>query len=381
MVDERRAIVIGGGIGGLAAAIALRRAGMPVTVFERAPAIDPLGAGLTLWANAIGALECLGLADAVRALAVPALSGGIRTKRGAALTLFDARSLRRRFGEVAIAVHRAELQQILLDALPPGTLRLDAACVEAGQDDTGAWARLADGALARGALLIGADGLRSTVRGCLFDPTTPRYAGYTAWRGVVAFPHAATPFGEWWGCGRRFGLVPLSGGRVYWFAAANAPEGLRAPPDERKEQLEEMFRAWPDPIPSVIAATEAGEILHNDVYDLPPLRRWGAGTITLLGDAAHPMTPNLGQGACQALEDAVVLGRCLRRERTIEAALRRYERARRPRTRAVTRQSRLIGKVAQWENPTACRLRDVALRLTPSAVQQRGLGRVIGYEV
>ncbi len=375
------AVIIGGGIGGLAAAVALRRAGRDTVVCERAGALDSAGAGLSLWPNAIKALDRLELGEAVRALGVPEQGGGIRDSRGDLLAPLSMDDLARRHGAPTVVVHRAGLQQVLRDALPDGTVRLDASCKALAQDDTGVDVRFADGSCLRAALVVGADGLRSVVRAALFAAASPRYRGYTAWRAVAAFPHDRLRPGESWGCGLEFGQAALTGGRVYWFAAANMPEGAPDGPGGRKRDVLERFGAWHDPIPAIIATTNEGAILRNDIYDRPPLKRWSMGRITLLGDAAHPMAPNLGQGACQAIEDAVALGRCVSEGNDVTWALRRYERERAPRANMITRQSRLIGRVAQWDNPLACRLRDATLRALPGWIPQRSLDRVVGYAV
>ena len=228
--------------------------------------------------------------------------------------------------------------------------------------------------------VVGADGLRSIVREGLGTPGALRYSGYTAWRGIAGFDTAGLMAGESVGCGQRFGLVPISGNRVYWYAAANVPEGQREPPDQAKARLTAMFAAWHDPIPALIRVTDPAAILRNNIYDRDPADRWGSGRITLLGDAAHPMTPNLGQGACQAIEDALVLARELGQGSDVEAALRRYEAQRLPRTRLVSIASRRAGQMFQIESPALCRMRDVMMRLMPSAVTFRSLSRIGGYE-
>jgi 2-polyprenyl-6-methoxyphenol hydroxylase-like FAD-dependent oxidoreductase len=381
MQREKSAIVVGAGIGGLCAAIALRQAGIAVTVYERAPEIGEIGAGLTLWANAIHALRALGLADAVLALSIPALGGTIRTWDGRILSRIPPRVLERRFGAGAIAIHRADLQQALLRALGTEALHLGATCYAITADSTGVTARFENGDSAHADLLVGADGLNSTVRAHLHGAQPPRYAGYTAWRSVTAFPLDPSDVGETWGCGARFGLVRLDRGRVYWFATINAPEGAPDLPVGRKREVLERFQSWHAPIPTVIAATGEGAILRNDIYDRPPLHHWGAGRVTLLGDAAHPMTPNLGQGACQAIEDAVVLRDSLAGNQDVEAALRRYEALRLPRTRRITLQSGRLGRAGQWSMPTACRLRNALAAHMPPGLQLRALEGVVGYHV
>lgn len=184
---------------------------------------------------------------------------------------------------------------------------------------------------------------------------------------------------ESWGRGSRFGIVPLDHRRIYWFATANAPAGRTQDAAERKRFLQQRFAGWHPPIERLLEATPAAEILHNDIYDLRPMRRWNEGRVTLLGDAAHPTTPNLGQGAGMAIESAVALARCLSEESDLAAALGGYEAERRPRTAWITEQSWRIGRVGQWENPLACGLRDFLLRVTPPGISEKTLERAAGY--
>jgi 2-polyprenyl-6-methoxyphenol hydroxylase-like FAD-dependent oxidoreductase len=376
-------IVIGAGIGGLAAAIALRRAGFDVEVYERSPDLAPVGAGLSLWKNALVALERLGVRDQVRTLSVPAMDAGLRTWKGDVLVGSAATELAQRFGEYAIVVHRAELQRVLrdrLESLSPGCVHLGRACVGIEEGTAGVTARFADGSQARGPAVIGADGLRSVVRAHLHGDTPPRYSGYTAWRGVVCFDHGRLRAGESWGAGHRFGQVPMHRGEVYWFATANVPPGLTSTDGEQAELLR-RFAGWHEPIEALIRATDPAAILRNDIYDRPPLRAWGRGRMTLLGDAAHPMTPNLGQGGCQALEDAVVLARALKDAPSIEAGLRAYEASRIPRTSFITSASRRVGVMGQVEHPAVIRLRDFFVRRVAGRMQARQLSSLIEYAV
>lgn len=371
------AMIIGGGIGGLAAAIGLRQIGVTAEVYERAGELHELGAGLTLWPNAARALEQLGAGDLLGALSVPAPSGGIRAADGALLSGVADQGGPDRL--LPVAVHRAELQQALLERAGPERVHFGKALQSFSQDAGGVAARFTDGSEARADLLIGADGIRSQVRALLHGASEPSYAGYTAWRAVVDYPHELLLPGESWGRGARFGQVPLAGGRVYWFATADAPAGQRSPGAERDELLR-RFGGWHAPIPALIAAAAEEVILRHDIYDRPPLARWGEGRATLLGDAAHPMTPNLGQGACQALEDAAVLARCLAGGGDPAAALRRYEGLRADRTAAIVRLSRRIGAVGQWANPLMAGLRDRLLRAVPPQLQERQIAALVRHQ-
>jgi len=378
-----RATVIGAGIGGLTTAIALRQVGVETKVFEQAGELREIGAGITLWANAMKALRKLGTADAVLAAGAPVKGGEVRSWRGEVLYEAPAGALEKRYG-VSVGLHRADLQTALLSALPDDAVRLDASCEGFRQDEFGVTALFADGWEEHGDLLVGADGLNSTIRAQLFSDERPVYAGYTAWRGVVEAGDDLLWDGmgfESWGRGARFGLLNMGWGRLYWFATANAPEGGEYAAG-RKEEVLRRFGRWHEPLPTVIRATEESAILRHDVYDREPIKRWGEGRVTLLGDAAHPMTPNLGQGACQAIEDAIVLARCLREEEGDTAsALRLYEARRADRTGFVVRRSRLVGKIGQLENPFLCRLRDALTKAAPLRAQLRQLDAIVGYEV
>ena len=389
-----RAMIVGAGIGGVTAAIALRRAGIEATVFERAGEIKEVGAGILLAANAVRALGELGLLHEVRQLGTPASAGRIHSWRGKTLAEVPAWELEKTFGAPSVAVHRADLQGFLLKEAGEKNVVLGEECSGFEQDDAGVTAIFADGTVERGELLIGADGLYSTVRARLFGREKPRYAGYTAWRAVVKPGRELLPWGtgfESWGRGVRFGCAHIGGGRVYWFATRNAPEGERdgplGSPSGPKVALTRLFDGWHHPVPDLIAETEEWAIRRDDLYDRAPLSgSWGEGRVTLLGDAAHPATPNLGQGACQAIEDAVVLARCLEQivranaKDSVPSALRRYEGLRGERTAWIVRRSRALGRIGQIENPLLCRLRDAVLKATPTRTQLRQLDQVLRYE-
>ncbi len=372
-------VVVGAGIGGLAAAIALAQAGHAVKVFERTPDLREVGAGLALWPNATRALRCLGVGDAVDALAIPQLGGGIHTWDGELLVNQSGEALRERYGMPTIVAHRAELQRVLAVALPRDCLRFDTEFQRFEQDERGVTAYLGNGAVERAEVLIGADGIHSALRRQLFPASQPRYSGYTAWRGVAPFAHAPTDmfWGESWGVGVRFGLAPLSHDRAYWFCTQNAAEADGIPPERRKAHLLELFRGWHHPIGTLIERTPDDAILQNDIYDIAPLRAWTRGRVALLGDAAHAMTPNLGQGACQALEDAVELGKALHGVNDAAAALFAYETQRMTRANAILIQSRRIGAAGQWSNPFACAVRNRLVKWTAS-LQVRQIDSVIG---
>src|SRR5262245_17182976 len=367
-----RVIVVGGGIGGLSAAIGLRAAGHEVVVLERAPRIDPVGAGITLFANAMRALARLGVREAVAARGAAAGRSAILTSAGRELVQVPHDLL-----EGTVALHRAELQAVLAEAAGEVRLGVDVTAVE--QDTGAAIVRTEDGAEEHGDLVVGADGLSSVVRRAIVD-APPRYAGYTAWRGVSPVAIEPGRLTESWGVGERFGLVDIGAERTYWFATKNAPEGETDEPGGRKAEIRRRFSDWHDPIAAVAEAADENEILRNDVYYLEPLQRWSSGRVVLLGDAAHATTPGIGQGAAQAIEDAAVLGNQLAHADELAAALAEYETIRRPRARAVLELSRRADKAGQLASPLGCRLRNAIVAHTPQRVQRRQLDPIVRSE-
>ncbi|MEW1723468.1 FAD-dependent monooxygenase [Streptomyces sp. NPDC093109] len=381
-MHQSRAVVIGGGIGGLTAAVALHQRGWAVTVLERAPSTAPVGAGLGLAPNAQRALDVLGLGDRVRALAAWQGDGGLRTPRGRWLNRLSGEAAAARFGGPLVLVHRATLVDLLTAALPAGLVRTGAAArVEdpGGAVDTGgapartATVRTEDGELTAD-LVVAADGIHSAARALLFPGHPgPRYAGYTTWRVIVPAGADFAPH-ETWGRGRLWGTQPLKDGRVYAYAAAAAPAGAHAPDSEQAE-LRRLFGDWHDPVPRVIEAAGSGQVLRHDVYEMNvPLPAFHRGRTALLGDAAHAMQPTLAQGGNQSIEDAVVLAHHAGRgtDPFDPAALAAYSADRLPRTTMVIRRAASAGRLSSFSAPAAVAVRDnlmaAASRLGPGLV-------------
>ncbi|MEV8001762.1 FAD-dependent monooxygenase [Streptomyces parvus] len=383
----RHAVVAGGGIGGLTAAVALSRRGWRVTVCERAAALTGIGAGIVLAPNALRALESIGLGPAVSAGEPLAGALGLRTPDGAWLSRTGAAASR--YGVPARAVHRGFLIDALAAALPPGALRLGVSVGGVDEAAEGAVVVRTSAGELRADAVVAADGLRSALRGQLFPRHPgPRYAGETGWRAVL--PGAglpALPAAETWGRGERFGIVPLADGRVYVYATAVAGPGTR--PADHHAELVRRFGAWHDPIPALLERLDRPDrrepgpvtVLHHDFHELAaPLPRFHSGRVALLGDAAHAMTPNLGQGGCQAIEDAVVLAHLLSGDAAVPAALAAYTEARLGRTTLISRRSRRMGDLARLSHPLAVSVRNFAVRATPSAVTARGLDTLLGWQ-
>ena len=368
-----RAMVIGAGVGGLAASIALERAGLDVVVHERSADAVALqqGGGMVIWHNA---LHALGLID-VELDAIGAEFDEMcwRSPRGTSLGSWPVREMNEQFGVAVKGVTRAALHPHLLARVPEAALRTGAEFVGYVEDGDCVVASLADGSESRGDVLIGADGLTSGVRRQLRGDESLRYSGYVIDFGVVELDHPALARGfyEYDGRGTRFIYFPVAEGRWYWACIYNCPARGGRAPAAPKEELLDRCRGWPEPVEALIDATDPAEMSGRDGVDRKPVDRWGDGRVTLLGDAAHPMTPNLGQGACQAIEDAVVLARCLEGASDPESALREYERRRVKRTAYAVKRSRLIGTVGRWRNPLAVRLRDRIQKLVVPGVAFR----------
>ena len=357
--------IIGGGIGGLTAALALRQSGFDAEVFEQAPALLDVGAAIAIWPNAMRVLERLQLFEKI--LEEAGVMEEIRWLDQ------DGFLINRVTIPLAVALHRADLQSTLLDALPDTSIHLDHNFVSYKQHGDKMIATFANGKSVEADFLIGADGIHSDVRAQFINDGEPVYRGYTVWRGISpGMPnqiHSATAI-ELYGRGKRFGIGPVGLGRVGWWATANTDSG----------ELSSLFAGWYPPVLELIKATPQKSILKTRALDRDPIKNWGSGRMTLLGDAIHPTTPNLGQGGCLAMEDALILARCFEKHGAVEEALRNYERLRYQRTAAITKYSRYYGALGQWENIWARGLRKTALALAPESITHRLMQIVFDYD-
>lgn len=376
----RHAVVVGAGIGGLGAALGLRRAGWQVTVLEQAERFEPVGAGVTLMPNALRALDELGVGPAFRALSPVRVSGGVRTNSGRWLARWDAGLVQEVLGAPMVNLHRADLHRLLRSPLPPESVRTGVAVVRVTELGPGRLRVESGGGavVAEADLVVAADGIHSTLRAQGWpEAPRPAYSGITTWRGVGPAPPGRSMYvGQSWGPGAEFGVVPLTDGRIYWFGAVAGPNGIFHA-DERAA-ARRRFDGWHPPIPELIDTCDT--VVHHDIEHLPQLPApFARGRVVLLGDAAHAMTPHLGQGGCQALEDAVVLAAALSQDPDVDAALRRYDRQRRPRVEGIRRSAAGVARVNALRNPIAVAVRNGVVRLTPSALGVRSMARISGW--
>lgn len=363
-MEQRRAIIIGGGIAGLSAGIALRKAGYAVTLYEQAEALVPMGAALSLWGNAMAGLDWLGCGDAVRAQAARVEQLSLRDTKGRAL-----------FGPVDIGdsdsylALRTDLQTTLLETLGAGNVVLDTPVGAARQSGDAVWVEDAHGqALAEADLLVVADGIHSSLATALLG-NVPNYSGYGGFLALADTPPQARGCGEEiWGDDERFGLFD-GGGAGYWFYMRGGCEAEIAAMDH--DALTIRAASFPARISEAIAATPSDRLIHVSIHARAMPRSFGRGRIICIGDAAHAMEPNQGQGACQGIEDAWVLG-VLAQRCPPDAILPEFDRLRMKRVRRAHRDSALIGRIAHG-SPAVRRAVSAAFRTVPRALDARQL--------
>jgi 2-polyprenyl-6-methoxyphenol hydroxylase-like FAD-dependent oxidoreductase len=369
MSTDKKFAIVGGGIGGLTLAIAMQRKGFQVIVYESTPKFKPIGAGLGLAANAVKAFLEIGIADEVLSVGKVMKMFRIADDSGKTIAETNSEEMSRRFGTVNnFTIHRADLHRVLLNQLEPETVVLDKNCVDAYQDVNGVALHFTDGTKVHADYLIACDGIHSPIRRKLLPESSPRYAGYTCWRAVIDkvptdfdFNHAS----ESWGVGCRFGI------RIYWYACINATQNDPVMRSFRIPELLSYYSGFHSPVSEILKLTRNEDLLWGDIMDLKPISRFAFDKIVLMGDAAHATTPNMGQGACLAIEDSAVLANCIEDYETVEEAFKQFEQKRIKRTTKIVNGSWALGKAAQLENPLLISLRNAAVRLTPSSIAQR----------
>jgi len=378
--DLLRVTIVGAGIGGLTAAIALQRKGVRVQLIERVAELKPVGAGITLQSNAVQALDRIGLAESARQSGAVMQQVSIRLQNEQTITQIDLKQLAAELGQPNVCIHRGLLQQLLIDALEDTELRTGVEVESWEEHHDSISLQLTDGTEHRCDALIGADGLRSKTRARLWGDVPLRSAGYTSWRGIcpnrglVPNGHAV----ESWGSGQRFGYLPVDSTCVYWFATdATSNESISKEVD--KNRLISRFIQWHQPIAKILGRTNSADIVGTDILDLHPFRPWGRGPVTLLGDAAHAMTPNLGQGGGQAIEDAVTLATWLESAENVDHWLRSYERRRYHRTRQFVNRSRLLGYIAQGNSGLLRSVRNGLFRWMPASINHAQMRRMLTF--
>ncbi len=375
MGRSERFAIVGAGIGGLTLAIAMQRKGFKVNVFENAPLLKPLGAGLALGANAVKGFSEIRIDKEILTAGSVLKKVRIKDDTGKILAETDSQKLSEKYNTVNnFTIHRADLHEVLLRQLANDVVHLGKSCTDFIQTSEGVKLIFYDGSTYDADYVIACDGIHSVFRRKLIPESKLRYAGYTCWRAVIDDVPPSVNMeetSETWGYGSRFGIAPLIKDRVYWFACLNATEDDRAMRNYKVDDLLKHFGSFHTPIPEILKHTKDDRLIWGDIIDIKPVRKFAFGRIVLLGDAAHATTPNMGQGACLAIEDAVILANVIADSDTVESAFVVFEKRRLKRTASIVNKSWQLGRIAQWENPVLARLRNTLLRLTPRSFAEK----------
>ncbi|KKO93335.1 monooxygenase [Sphingobacterium sp. Ag1] len=374
-------IIVGGGIAGLCAAIGLAKLGIEAHVYESTIELKGIGAGFGLAANAMQALEHLGLKDEIVPLGHYLASYNVLDQKGNILVEPDTRSISQKYQQDNFAIHRADLHQFLLSKIPKGQVHLGKRAVSFERAGEDIHVYFADGSHVQGQTLLIADGVHSALRQQLIPGSAPRYSGYTCWRATIDNSSIQLGKGtETWGSKGRFGMTPLVNNRIYWYACINTEAQNPVFKRWKTKELLENFKDYHAPIPTILLETKDSELIANDIIDITPLQQLAFDNILLLGDAGHATTPNLGQGACQAIEDVAVLINELQSSDSINLAFKRFEKRRLDRVNYICNTSWRIGKIAQWENPFLIGMRNFCMKIMPNRMKQQQLNKLLSVD-
>lgn len=373
-------VILGGGIAGLTAAIALRKIGLQPVVVEASPEFNPAGAGLVIALNALEAYRYLGIYEELCKAGKPISQMSIYDQQGKLISRTNTEA----FGnnQFNLPIHRASLHRVLLSQLDPSMVITGKKSKIVMNSANGYDIVFEDGTSINADYIIVAEGIHSVTRKQFMPQSTERYSGYTCWRGIATIPglniHEAS---ETWGENGRFGIVPLANDQVYWFAVKNAKSGDPSMQSMKSRDLIKIFGEYHDPVSRIIFSTPDDQIFWNDIYDLKPVKQYVFGNIVMIGDAAHATTPNLGQGACQAIEDAVILAYCLKEKPVVYDAFMDFEQKRLKRTHYVVNQSWKMGRMAQMEDKRLIAIRNFLFRAMPEKIIYRKLQKVYEFSI
>jgi len=356
--------IIGAGIGGLTTAIALRQKGFSVRIFEQSEKLTHVGAGIILASNAMQIYERLGLRVEIENKGKIISSMQITKQTLEPISTMDLTYFKSLYNVNTVAIHRADLQKILIDALEDVEIHLGYKLMDIKHHSINNILEFGNGIFESSVILIGADGLHSSVRKISFSPSTLREAKQVCWRGVTNYTLSGNyedSLYEVWGNNARFGFVKISNTQVYWYALKSF---MKSAQECNLDKIAEYFEEFHPMVKDMIASTSKNDIHSAEIMDLKPLKTWHQNTICLLGDAAHAMTPNMGQGACQAIEDAYVISEYLSVYPTQEA-FKKYQKNRYSKVAKIVKMSWTMGKVSHMQNPLLIKLRNFALSSMP----------------
>jgi FAD-dependent urate hydroxylase len=354
-MQRLKIIVIGAGIGGLTAGVALTQAGYEVEVYDRVSELRPAGAGISLWSNGVKVLNRLGLGEKMAAIGGQMDVMEYRSKTGDVLNHISLQPLIETVGQRPYPVARTDLQQLLLDAFP-GEVQLNSRCIGVEDDGQKVTAVFENGHRATGDLVVAADGVRSILRTyVLGTEVAPWYGGYVNWNGLVPASEDLAPNNSWViyvGEHKRASLMPVAGDRFYFFLDVPLPNGTTTAPEKIQAELTDHFVGWADPVQNLIQTLDPFKTNRLSIHDVGPIDRMVRGRVALLGDSAHATCPDLGQGGCQAMEDVYMLTHFLMTTNiSVEDALKRYETERKERTRSIVQKARSRAEQIHGKDP------------------------------
>ena len=370
-----KVIISGGGIAGLTCAIALDKLGIETEVYEAASEIKPVGAGLVLQSNAIKALEYISIEDKIIEAGNPVNQLAIYKENGRVIKKQKPESKNRElFG--GIAIHRHTLHNILKSYLDDKIFFLNKRAESFTSADDKVVLQFEDGTQAEGDYLISTDGINSNIRQQIISGSKPRYAGYLCWRAVVDNVFEIKEASETWGRKGRFGIVPINDNKLYWFAVITGHEFDSRLNQFTVENIAEQFSGYHSPIEDIINSTPNEALIKNSISDLKPLSRFAFDKVLLIGDAAHATTPNLGQGACQAIEDVMILHQEISSNKDMLQAFKSFEKRRLEKTKFIINTSRKMGAIAQTSNLLVVIVRNFLFSITPEFITERQLRKI-----
>jgi len=365
--------IIGAGIGGLTTALTLKQKGLNVQLFESSAEIKPVGAGIIIANNAMQVFQKLGIQDKIEKVGNKISYMKITDTQLKEISVVDLTEYEKKYGVHNIAIHRGELQKILVDEIGYDNINLSKRLSKIEKHELFKLT-FEDNTTIESKLVIGADGLKSVVRNQLFEENTLRNAHQICWRGICETDLPIkyhNELNEAWGKGKRFGFVKVSDKKVYWYALTNSKN---TNPDN--VNLAELFKEFHSDILQIIKATNKDQIIISDIIDLKPIEKWQSQNVCLIGDAAHATTPNLGQGACQAIEDAYIIGKLLDSGLSIENTFEDYEKIRRKKAHTIVNTSWTIGKMAHIENSFGVWMRNTIMKSLPKSANKKQLDMI-----
>ena len=362
--------ILGAGIGGLTCALAFKQKGFNVTVYESAAKIKPVGAGIGIANNAMQIFKKLNIHEKIENAGVKVSSMNITDHQLQSLSVIDLKEFEVKYGVCNVSIHRAVLQNILAEEIGFENIKLSKRLLKIEQNEN-VKLFFEDGSVETADVVIAADGIKSVVRNQLFDPSQIRDTNQICWRGIskISLPKEYNNKAiESWGKGKRFGFVQINSQDIYWYAVVN--ESLV---NQHENNLQDLFKDFHTDVLNIIKNTSHDTIIKNRIIDLKPINEWYNKNVCLLGDAAHATTPNLGQGACQAIEDAYLLAELYQEDKPIEAIFEKYQKLRIKKAHSIVNSSWRIGKMAHIESGFLIYFRNLIMRCIPTSANNMQL--------